>query len=555
MRGRFESDAAPLALVTALLWTLHPLQTESVTYVVQRVESLMGLFYLLTIYCFIRSVETATPLYWRIFTVISCLVGMATKEVMVTAPLLVLLYDRTFVAGTFRDAWKEHWGIDLCLAATWLPLAWLVAGTGGSRHGSAGFIGAITPNSYWLTQFEALTHYLRLSIWPHPLVFDYGPFLVHGLVEVLPYALLVIILVGLTAIALWRWPMVGFVGVWFFGILAPTSIVPVATQTMAEHRMYLPLAAVILGVVLAFHRLAGTGWKAWISLGVLAFGLATMTSGRNSVYATDVSLWSATARDWPQNPRAHCSLGLALSTQPGGLAHAINEYREAIRLHENYADAHTDLGIALQQTPGNLEPAISEFERAVQIRPSSAEAHNDLGLALEQAGRSTGARDQLEEAIRIRPSYPEAECNLGILLLKLGAPAQAQAHLERAFQLDPTNARAEFFLAGVLGQEGRKEESVEKLRDVIRLRDDFAEAHSTLGMMLFTSGSTSEGMAEIEKAIRLQPDLEQAHLLRAAALLQLGRSVEGRQELQLILQIYPGNQAATQMLRALNGFP
>ena len=101
---------------------------------------------------------------------------MATKEVMVTAPVLVLLYDRTFVAGSFREAWRRRRWLHLGLAATWLPLAGLVASTGWNRGGSAGFNVGVAPWAYWLTQFEAITRYLRLAVWPHPLVFDYGTF-------------------------------------------------------------------------------------------------------------------------------------------------------------------------------------------------------------------------------------------------------------------------------------------------------------------------------------------------------------------------------------------
>jgi hypothetical protein len=135
--ARFGRDATALALATALLWALHPLQTEAVTYVVQRVESLMGLFYLLTFYCFIRSIESARPLGWQVCTVTACLLGMATKEVMVTAPLLVLLYDRAFAAGGMMKAWQQRRGLYLWLAATWIPLGVLAAGTGWSRRGSA----------------------------------------------------------------------------------------------------------------------------------------------------------------------------------------------------------------------------------------------------------------------------------------------------------------------------------------------------------------------------------------------------------------------------------
>ena len=104
------------ALAIALLWAVHPLQTESVTYIVQRAESLVGLFYLLTLYCFIRGATWGRGRYWYAAAVLACLLGMASKEVMVSAPLIVLLYDRAFLAGSLREAWRRRYGFYLALA-------------------------------------------------------------------------------------------------------------------------------------------------------------------------------------------------------------------------------------------------------------------------------------------------------------------------------------------------------------------------------------------------------------------------------------------------------
>ncbi|MGA3008404.1 MAG: hypothetical protein ABSE59_11000, partial [Opitutaceae bacterium] len=265
-----SSPATVLAFFVALLWTVHPLQTECVTYVIQRAESLMGLFYLLTLYCFVRSTEyrrqetgvrsqdigdlrseggsvTSSALQsfsfsafrWRLASALCCLLGAACKEVMVSAPLMVLLYDRTFVAGSFRAAWRQRRKYYFTLAGTWLLLGYLVIATGG-RGTSAGFGLKVPWWSYALTQFRAIVRYLRLSFWPHPLVFYYGTTLATRPAEIIPYALIVLLLAIGTVFALWRRPAIGFLGCWFFAILAPSSsIVPVVTETMSEHRMYL----------------------------------------------------------------------------------------------------------------------------------------------------------------------------------------------------------------------------------------------------------------------------------------------------------------------------
>ena len=126
---RFGQAALSLALAVAVIWTIHPLQTEAVTYIAQRAESLMGLFYLLTVYCFIRGTESETPGIWYKLSVAACLLGMASKEVMISAPLMVLLYDRTFVGGSFRQAWERRRPLYMGLFGTWLLLGYLVVGT------------------------------------------------------------------------------------------------------------------------------------------------------------------------------------------------------------------------------------------------------------------------------------------------------------------------------------------------------------------------------------------------------------------------------------------
>jgi protein O-mannosyl-transferase len=549
MGVRFRRDSLPLALVIALLWILHPLQTEAVTYVVQRVESLMALFYLLTLYFFIRSVHSARPLCWQACALIACLLGMGTKEVMVSAPILVMLYDRIFVAGSLRAAWSQRRVFYLGLAATWLPLAILVASTGWSRHGSAGFTSDLTLVSYWTTQFEGIARYLLLFVWPSAQVFDYGAFLARDAREIAPYALVVISFATLTLVALWRWPKLGYLGAWFFIILAPTCVVPVATQTIAEHRMYLPLASLVTLAAVGAYAIAGR--LCFVPLAALALALGIVTFNRNEVYRSEVSLWSDVVEKWPDNARAHCSLGNALTSIPGRLPQAISELETALRIHPGYADAHTDLGLALENVPGRLDEAIYHLREAARIRPDIARSHYILAEALARNDSTAEAIREDEVALNIKPDYVEACAAVGELLCNDGRTADGIRQLEAALRISPNYARAHFFLGNVLVRIGQIPDAIQQFEDALDGEPDFAEASNNLGVILCRIGRTKEGMVRIEAAIRMQPDFLPAHFARAAGLLQDGRKDEAIAELEGILRVRSNDPSASRLLELI----
>jgi tetratricopeptide (TPR) repeat protein len=545
---RAVEEASLIGFSAALLWTLHPLQTESVTYIVQRAESLMGLFYLLTLYCFIRGAggepgglnsrsllagdqrhETSgiackqapttgnrtSSRQWRWFalSVAACLLGMGTKEVMVSAPLIVLLYDRTFVAGSFREAWRQRWRVHAALAATWLPLVGLVAGGGWNRHGAAGFDVGITPAAYWLTQFEAVTRYLWLSVWPHPLVFEYGTFWVNRPAEVALYTLVVAGLAVAVLLALWRRPALGFLGAWLLVILAPTSVMPGRVQMIVEHRMYLALAAVMTLVAIGIH--AAVGRRSWVVFAALALGFGMLTARRNEDYRSERSIWADTVAKRPNNERAHNNLGLAWSKVPGGLKDAIEHFRAALRLKPDYADAHNNLGVAWAKMPGRLNDAIGEIEAALRLQPNSVEAHTDLGVAwAKMPGRLNDAIGEFEAALRLEPNSVEARTNLGIALSNTpGRLNDAIAEFGWALRLDPDHPQAHNSLGLALARiPERLDDAIAEYATALRLKPDYAEAHNNLGIALAkTPGPLHGAIAEFEKALRLDPDYAEAH--------------------------------------------
>ncbi|MES2309879.1 MAG: hypothetical protein V4507_13565, partial [Verrucomicrobiota bacterium] len=229
-------DASWIAGSIAGLWALHPLQTESVTYIVQRAESLMGFFYLLTLYCFVRSHSSTRATWWLIFSVFFCFCGMGTKEIMVSAPWIVFLYDVIFIERKFQSLWKSrrlyYWG----LISSWILLAFLIVSY--DKKGDViGFFGKISFLDYLQTQYWAICHYLKLILWPNPLILDYGTLTITSFDKVFPSFLICFVLGAGLAWLFWRDPHWGFWGVWGAFVLAPTSLIPIHTQTIAEHRV------------------------------------------------------------------------------------------------------------------------------------------------------------------------------------------------------------------------------------------------------------------------------------------------------------------------------
>ena len=478
LRKRFGPVADGLALATAVMWTAHPLQTEAVTYVSQRAESLMGLFYLLTLYCFIRGTESPRAGFWFTLSIVVCLLGMATKEVMVTAPLMVLLYDRTFIAGSFRAAWTQRRRLYVGLGGTWLLLGYLMAGV---HQRGVGYGFGVTWQAYALTECWVVVNYLWLALWPHPLVFDYGRDIIVGQVaDAAPYALILLLLLSAVAIGLKRWPAIGFLGAWFLVILAPTSsVVPVAYQPMAENRMYLPLAAVVVLAVMGIHALVGR--RTVVVVVALVIGLGALTWRRNQDYRSTLTIWSDTVAKRPDNGRAHYNLGFAL-WQAGKATEAIGQYEQALRVKPDFAEAHYNLGFALWQA-GKAQEAMKHWEQALRIKPDYAEAHYNLGNALVQAGKATEAIGQYEQALRVKPDYAEAHSNLGFALWQAGKMQEAMEHWEQALRIKPDYAEAHYNLANALVQAGKVTEAIGQYEQALRINPDDAEARNALARL------------------------------------------------------------------------
>jgi len=503
LRERFGADSLALALAVAALWAVHPLQTESVTYLAQRTEAMMGLFYLLTFYGFVRGTQSsARRAWWFALAVTAGWLGALSKEVIASVPLVVLLYDRTFLAGSFGEAWRQRRWFYAALASLWLPLTWLVAGSGGNRGATIGFGTGVPWTQFELTQFPAIANYLRLSFWPHPLVFDYGTQWVESPAQLALPAVIVLALAAVTFVGLWRRSAVGFLGVFFFAILAPTSLLPGIRQTVAEHRVYLALVPVVVSAVLGLYVFVSR--RSWLALGAIVATLALCAVQRNETYRSEVSLWSDTVAKNPSNPHAHANLGYALS-KAGRPMEAVAQYDAALRLAPRAYDALHSIALVLVQS-GRPAEAVTRWEELLRAVPDHAEAHYNLGNTLVLLGRPADAVAHYEMALRLRPDHADAHTNLGNVFLAVGRVTEAEAHYEAALRLAPSHPGAHINLGNVLAQAGRFAEAIPHYEAALRAAPGNAEAHNNLGNALLESGRPHEAVEQYQAALRIRPD-------------------------------------------------
>ncbi len=517
-----------LPFCVALLWAMHPLNTSAVTYLSQRAESLASCFYLLTGYAFLRSQAAdrlagapgrLTPfggaegagsasetLRWRVISVVACFLGVATKEIVVTAPVAILLLDRWCQGESFRAIWGRRRGFYLALGASWLLAAVLTLGTD-ARGGTIGFGTPVSPAAYLGTQVYGIVHYLQLAVWPTPRVFDYGSLVIPWRNLALPGLVLAVLGVVLAISARKRLPL-ALAGGLFLLLLAPTtSVVPIASQTLAEHRLYLPLLVLTAGAGFGLARIVRTP-VAVAALIAASGGLGFLTWSSNATLRDEVALWRQTLQHRPENARGWSNLGVALA--------------RAQRVPE----------------------AITALERATALQPDFAEAQNNLGYLFLQLGRPADALPHLEQAVRLRPAATDILGTQAAALARVGRPDEARAVYQRALALRPGDPELLFGLANVELQQGEVGPAVAHYERLLEAEPGRTDARYNLGLARRLAGRTAEAVRDFETVLTSDPGHPLARLELAGLLHQLGRREEAAEHYRVLLRVEPHSAAA-----------
>jgi len=505
--------ATSLAFVAALLWMLHPLQTESVTYVIQRCEAMFGLFTLLSLYCVVRGATSSRA--WYGGAVAACALGMGSKEATAIAPFLILLYDRTFLGRSLRGVFQKRWRLYAALAMT---LGILVPSIVASDLGhSPRTTDPVTMWEYARTQFGVVVHYLWLSVWPDALCLDYGWPVAGSMWQVIPPAVVLGVLASAVLWAYCRWPKGAFLGAAFLITLAPSSSIVPIPDLAFEHRMYLPLAPLAVAVVLGIHEgsrrliAARSSWEPAIRIclcglvSATALALGTRTYLRNRDYASELRMLEDTFVKAPRNERPRYNLGRVLnnlghaSVEAGNASEAVAQLRRALELDPNHANAHNNLGRALTLL-GQFDEAIVHFQKAIAMDPSDAQFHHNLGYALAQVGRLREAIEQGETALTLRkeslgekhPDYADSLNNLGLMCQTAGDDARAEDLIRQATEIwkevlgeeHPNYAAGLKNLALIYHSLGDRGRAISVCRQVLELNPGDDQAQYLMGVLI-----------------------------------------------------------------------
>lgn len=501
LKGKYGAEATPLAFVCALLWALHPLQTQAVTYAIQRCESLMGLCFLLMFYFAVRGWQSAVPRQWHMAAILSFLVGIGTKEVIVVAPVLLFVYDLLFFHGDPKNAIKRSPLLYTGLLFGLLCLGLLIMAGGTAASGT----GRITFSAfdYWITQPEVILHYLKLAVWPYPLSLDYD-WPITSLRDSWPAIITVAGLIAVSAWMLWKRLPIGFPAALFFAVLAPTSLIPLPDVAF-EHRMYIPSTAVIVIIVTGFYGLTNYAASHWCKteaagnilkrrgtvyvLLIIVPVLAIITYARNIDYCSDVSIWTAAARNYPKNSRVQANLGNALM-QKGNLRNAVVHLYEALRLETENARRHR---------------GVLTYYEYLSVRPVYAKVQDNIGWLWLEKGNAAEAANHFQEVLKVNPNNAVTLAHMGMALHFLGKRNAALNYFRSAVRLKPSDTDIRVNYGVILRMQGEPMEAIEQFQEVLRLTPGNAEAHYGMGMALRQLGKHAEAIGYFQETLRLNP--------------------------------------------------
>lgn len=489
------SESIRIAFLTALMWSLHPIQTQSVTYIVQRMNSLATLFYLLS-FLFYIDARLAGSRVKTVAGFIGCaaagLMSLGSKEIAATLPVFLFLYEWYFFQD-LRAGWILKMRVPLFLIGLFLTAAlFLFVGKNPLTDILGGYPArGLTPVERLMTEARVVVFYVSQLLYPHPsrLNLDHDFPLSHtpfDPVTTLPAIVAVAACLVLAVVLARKYRLVSFSILWFFGNLAiESSIIPL--EIIFEHRNYLPSMFFFLLPVWAVCRFVNPKWLGTVALWLMILTGAFWSYERNHVWRDEVTLLRDCVEKSPQKARPNYGLGRALAAR-GDLDESMTYLRRTLDIDPRHVEARNSLGSVLARE-GKPEAAMAEFRKVLEIDPNYPGAFYNLGRVYASRGNEKAAADAFRRALAIYPDMPQFLYSLSWLLstgqdpsVRNGAEAVSLARRLAAVKRNPDPLVLDT-LAAAHAENGHFDDAVRSAERALAMATEFgmAEFASRIG--------------------------------------------------------------------------
>ena len=538
-----------IAFLTAAVWATNPVQTQAITYIVQRMTSMAAMFFILAMLMYVkgRLVETGKK-KWAFFglSILSGLLAMGSKEISATLPFFIFLYEWYFLQDLDK-AWFKRKIIPLaCVVALFAIVGLVYLGGHPIERILKGYeTRNFTPPQRVLTEFRVVIFYISLFLFPHPsrLNLDHYISISHSLFDPITTFISLITILALIGLALYlakKERIISFCILWFFGNLVIESSV-IGLELIFEHRLYLPSMMLSLLLVLLAFRYVKPRWIAIGIIGAIVVLGSTWTYQRNTVWQTALSLWQDCARKSPEKARPYTNIGIIFGKYNNPDV-AIKYFSKALKIDPNSPEACNDMGYALLRK-GKIDEAITYLAKAIKIAPAMPKANNNLGLALATKGKIGQAIKYFSTAVKLEPLNSEAWNNLGLAQLRTGDIDGAVKSLSNAIKINPDYAEAHENLGAALIKQGNLDEAIRQLSNALRIRPNYAEAYNLLGVALIRKKEFTKAIIHFQKAVSIDPQSKKARKNLKAALSALTKINNAISEVKKALATDPKNAA------------
>jgi len=553
--NRSEGSNRIVALVSVLLFVVHPVNVESVAWIASRKYGLLAFFSFLSLYFFIKSSEKKRQgiLYYS-FSIAAYALSLLSSPVSVTLIGLFFLYDYCRFSGTnvitmLKDRFVYYIPYGL-MSAIHFAVLWNVLSSGPKPTVQAHYMD--NPFYTLLTMLQVLFDYIKNLMFPFWLNNRYiarPPLSVFEIKVIISIGVL-LVLVAFVLIKARRGEKLSLFCVgWFFVTLAPVlNVIPISTK-MADRYLYLPAVGMFLWFSSGLYGLLVEKQHRTYRLSVflalvttIVFTFSILTFQRNKVWRNSETLWTDSLKKNTRNYIAHNALGNALAGR-GKFEEAVAHYSEALRIQPDFAGAHTNLGLVLAQRR-QFDEAINHFSEALQIEPDLAEAHNGLGSVLAKQEKLNDAFRHFSEALRIEPDYAEAYYNVGMIMVQQEEYEKAIGHFSKTIQIRPGDAEAHYRLGLVFQTLGRLDEAKDHYFQAIRIEPKLVSAYNNLGAVLVRQGRPDEAIEYFSKALQIKPNYVGAHYNLGLALNSQGRLDEAIKHFSEAVRIRPNYKGA-----------